>query len=293
MEPPECDAGIELSRQRPVWIAGLAKLRIQPWPKPKDGRLSSLPALFKDLKEESARIGGKILPHRQQTRAASSASKSAVASNLAQTRLLGFRLCSVFPSLAGVIKQRRLRFRPSQCGKKQYTCDVCGRKYTQKNNLVIHSRTHTGERPFECSSCPATFSRSDILKKQTLTHTGERPHECNLERHKIVHSGVKKFTCQFCSRKFSAKQALTEHTRTHTGEKPYLCHLCPAEFAQWSTLKKHVVTHTEPRLVVPREFVAMGRPRKNSTPEEDAAYREARRAAERDEISGGDPIQPT
>ncbi|KAH7955609.1 hypothetical protein HPB52_001711 [Rhipicephalus sanguineus] len=54
------------------------------------------------------------LDHGGQPEPASSASKSAVASNLAQTRLLGFRLCSVFPSLAGVIKQRRLRFRPPQ-----------------------------------------------------------------------------------------------------------------------------------------------------------------------------------
>ncbi|KAH7962190.1 hypothetical protein HPB52_014881 [Rhipicephalus sanguineus] len=50
------------------------------------------------------------------TPTASSASKKAVASNLVQTRLLGFRLCSVFPTLADVIKQRRLRFRTTQCG---------------------------------------------------------------------------------------------------------------------------------------------------------------------------------
>ncbi|XP_049273466.1 zinc finger protein 182-like [Rhipicephalus sanguineus] len=41
---------------------------IQPWPEAKDGRRNRPPALSKDLNEQSARIGGKMPPHRQQTK---------------------------------------------------------------------------------------------------------------------------------------------------------------------------------------------------------------------------------
>ncbi|KAH7943948.1 hypothetical protein HPB52_013726 [Rhipicephalus sanguineus] len=145
-----------------------------------------------------------------------------------------------------------------KASEKQYAYDVCGRKYTEKKNLVIHSRSHTGERPFECSSCPATFTSSERRKRHMLTHTGERPHECNecgrrfattssLARHVPVHSGKKAFACHVCGRKFSQRGTLQRHARTHTGEKPYVCHLCPTTFALLSTLKGHVARHTGER----------------------------------------------
>ncbi|XP_037521517.1 zinc finger protein 771-like [Rhipicephalus sanguineus] len=183
-------------------------LSIQPCPKPKDRRLNDLPALSKALKEQSAGIGGKIPPHRPETK-----------------------------------------------GEKQYACDVCDRKFTQKRDLVIHSRGHTGEKPFECSLCPATFASSQYRKKHMLTHTGDRLHECSvcgrrlatetiLARHALTHSGKKAFACHVCGRKFSRTDALRVHARTHTGEKLYTCHLCPASFAHLVTLKNHVASHT-------------------------------------------------
>ena len=48
-------------------------------------------------------------------------------------------------------------------------CDICGRKFTRKINLMGHMNAHRGERPYKCNQCPQAFARfSDCQRHQNL-----------------------------------------------------------------------------------------------------------------------------
>ncbi|CAG0897402.1 unnamed protein product [Cyprideis torosa] len=64
--------------------------------------------------------------------------------------------------------------------KKLFTCAVCGKSLSSKQNLQFHELTHTGEKPFACRICGKSFKRSSNLSAHKLTHTGEKPFACRI-----------------------------------------------------------------------------------------------------------------
>jgi len=62
-------------------------------------------------------------------------------------------------------------------GSKPYVCDVCKRKFSRKDHLLTHERTHTGERRYQCSICSKRFTRGDELKRHGKVHSKEKKYK--------------------------------------------------------------------------------------------------------------------
>ncbi|XP_017783248.1 PREDICTED: zinc finger protein 1 homolog isoform X1 [Nicrophorus vespilloides] len=171
--------------------------------------------------------------------------------------------------------------------KPELECDVCNRKFTHRNSLVYHQRSHTGNRPHQCEQCGKSFFASSALKVHLRLHSGDKPYRCefcgrnfrqwgdlkyhcisihtdekqyqceycgkdfarkySLIVHRRIHTGEKNYRCEFCGKTFRASSYLQNHRRIHTGEKPHPCEVCGKRFRVRSDMKRHLRTHTRRR----------------------------------------------
>ncbi|XP_038206679.1 zinc finger protein 75A-like isoform X1 [Zerene cesonia] len=134
---------------------------------------------------------------------------------------------------------------------KNYSCDVCDKKFGTRSDLVQHGAVHTGERKFACSMCEKRFRSKASLYIHEQTHKGVKIHKCtkcersfrwiaHLTRHMQRHDAVKKHECAVCGRGFTIRCDLLRHARTHTVGS-YQCEKCEVKFAQIRYLKAHMV----------------------------------------------------
>ncbi|XP_019734397.1 zinc finger protein 774-like [Hippocampus comes] len=140
--------------------------------------------------------------------------------------------------------------------KKPWKCSWCGKTFTYKSHLKLHTITHTGDKPFSCLVCARRFSRKESLKKHTRTHTGEKSFACSdcgerfsqkgeFKKHARTHTDGKPFACSDCGQRFSYKGHFVNHTRTHTGERPFACTICGKRFSWKLQLKLNTLKTVE------------------------------------------------
>ena len=160
-----------------------------------------------------------------------------------------------------------------------YECQLCGKVFKRKSNLLTHEKNHAENKVFRCdlcgqafpelqelafhrTLCEESFYKCPICDKQCgtkfklkchiETHIDDKPHVCDmcgtrfkharsLTTHKRMHTGENNSSCDVCGKVFIRPNDLVVHKRTHTGERPYECHICGRAFKQ----KAHVIKHKE------------------------------------------------
>ena len=98
-------------------------------------------------------------------------------------------------------------------GEKPFECELCHKRFSRRDKLNMHSRSHTGEKPHKCTYCSYAAADSSSLKKHLRIHYDERPFKCQI--------------CPYASRNSSQ---LTVHLRSHTGG-------CSSRHTQWAWLE--------------------------------------------------------
>lgn len=134
--------------------------------------------------------------------------------------------------------------------KRKHTCQVCGKKFVGKSNLVDHLRYHANVKLFKCHYCGKQFVQSGTLKCHLRTHTQEKPYKCTYctktftqasarNVHIKTHTNERNHVCEFCFKGFITSGDLTKHKRTHEAVKKFICEVCMHGFSQKVNYVKH------------------------------------------------------
>ncbi|XP_063545387.1 zinc finger protein 93-like [Cydia strobilella] len=85
----------------------------------------------------------------------------------------------------------------------KYECDMCGKRFDNKDKLVSHIVNHMKPKPFVCKFCKKGFSLSG-----------------HLNRHLVIHVGTKEtYKCGNCKQKFTQRASLQRHVERNVCRK--------------------------------------------------------------------------
>ncbi|GBP42755.1 Zinc finger protein 208 [Eumeta japonica] len=109
----------------------------------------------------------------------------------------------------------------------QFRCDLCPKVFTLKNKLSSHRRrVHLNEKSVTCEICGFRVFNNENLKRHMVKHDDARPFECEyckkafqrkktLEFHRRIHTNDRRYVCKECGRAFVQTTSLKLHVRVH------------------------------------------------------------------------------
>lgn len=87
-----------------------------------------------------------------------------------------------------------------------HACDVCGKTFSFKYQLIVHRRYHNRRKPFICQVCGQAFVSTAELSAHGKSHDG---------------NGNSMFTCNVCYHVFANEASLERHMKRHSTDKPF------------------------------------------------------------------------
>lgn len=130
------------------------------------------------------------------------------------------------PVTVTYINSRQSATTSSDDASRKHVCNVCGKRFQKRSNLVDHLRLHADVKIYSCEHCERSFVQAGNYKAHLRVHTKEKP-----------------FSCDLCGKSYSQSSSLKIHKRSHTNERKYICDVCSKGFTNASDLTKHKLIH--------------------------------------------------
>lgn len=87
-----------------------------------------------------------------------------------------------------------------------HACEVCGKIFSFKYQLIVHRRYHNRRKPFICQVCGQAFVSTAELSEHGKSHDG---------------NSNSMFTCNICYHVFANQASLERHMKRHSTDKPF------------------------------------------------------------------------
>lgn len=160
---------------------------------------------------------------------------------------------------------------------KPFQCEFCDKAFRRKDNLREHRNIHTLENVYPCTRCGKTFPRkythkvhmarfctkdkptsgSAVSKDKEVLAWGESGPGTKSARgctstkgssSKSLSNNTKSSDpCHICLKTFRDSSTLKRHLLTHSDERPFKCDQCHKSFRRKDHLQEHVIVHNEVR----------------------------------------------
>lgn len=87
-----------------------------------------------------------------------------------------------------------------------HVCEICGKNFAFKYQLIVHRRYHNRRKPFICQVCGQAFVSTMELSAHGKSHDD---------------NGNSMFTCNICYHVFANEASLERHMKRHSTDKPF------------------------------------------------------------------------